>query len=126
LRRAISTAYYAMFHALSTSNADLIAGQDTGQPIRLDHNLPLPQALPCREPTLRLATSLQPTNPTLAVAIAGIKRQRENADYNPSVTFGQNQVITWIDRSHRTIIDFNSASPHAGSMATAATLADQQ
>ena len=26
LRRAISTAYYAMFHALATSNADCIVG----------------------------------------------------------------------------------------------------
>ena len=26
LRRAVSTAYYAMFHALATSNADLIVG----------------------------------------------------------------------------------------------------
>ena len=29
LRRAISTAYYAMFHALATSNADLIVGPRT-------------------------------------------------------------------------------------------------
>ena len=29
LRRAISTAYYAMFHALATSNADLIVGART-------------------------------------------------------------------------------------------------
>ena len=27
LRRAISTAYYALFHTLAASNADLIAGQ---------------------------------------------------------------------------------------------------
>jgi uncharacterized protein (UPF0332 family) len=26
LRRAISTAYYAMFHALANSNADLVVG----------------------------------------------------------------------------------------------------
>ncbi len=29
LRRAVSTAYYAMFHALATSNADLIVGART-------------------------------------------------------------------------------------------------
>ena len=29
LRRAVSTAYYAMFHALATSNADLIVDRRT-------------------------------------------------------------------------------------------------
>ncbi len=29
LRRAVSTTYYAMFHALTTSNADLIVGPRT-------------------------------------------------------------------------------------------------
>ena len=81
LRRAVSTAYYAMFHALATSNADLIAG---------------------------------------------IKRQRENADYNPNVTFVQNQVITWIDRAQQAIIDFNAASPQERAMVAVATLAGQR
>ena len=31
-RRAISTAYYAMFHALLQNNADMLYGQETGQP----------------------------------------------------------------------------------------------
>lgn len=31
-RRAISTAYYAMFHALMENNADMLYGQETGQP----------------------------------------------------------------------------------------------
>ena len=31
-RRAISTAYYAMFHALPENNANMLYGRETGQP----------------------------------------------------------------------------------------------
>lgn len=127
LRRAISTAYYAMFHALAASNADLIVGPRT-QANQSDWTT-----------TYRSLRHFRAENPlygwphlfsqpiqNFAVVIAGIKRQRENADYNPNATFVQTQVITWIDRAQRAIIDFNAASPQERSMVAAATLAGQR
>ena len=48
-----------------------------------------------------------------AVTVAGMKGQREDADYNPDASFIQIKVNTWIDRAEQAIIDFNNASPHA-------------
>ena len=127
LRRAVSTADYAMFHALATSNADLIAGPKT-QANQSDWTT-----------TYRSLRHFRAENPlygwphlfsqpiqNFAVIIAGIKRQRENADYNPNVTFVQNQVITWIERAQQAIIDFNAASPQERAMVAVATLAGQR
>ena len=127
LRRAVSTAYYAMFHALATSNADLIVGT------KVQANQSNWIA------TYRSLRHFRAENPLhgwphlfsqpirgFAVVIAGIKRQRENADYNPVVNFAHNQVITWIDRAEQAIIAFNAASPQERSMVAIATLAGQR
>ena len=58
-----------------------------------------------------------------ASAIAAIKGQREEADYNPGAVFTQSQVITWIDRAEQAIRDFSAAPPQERSMAAIATLA---
>ena len=127
LRRAISTAYYAMFHALATSNANLVVGTKTA----VNRS--------AWTTTYRSLRHFRAENPlygwphlfsspvqNFAVTIAGIKKQREDADYNPDVSFAQNQVITWIDRAERAIIDFNTASTQERSMVAIATLAGQR
>ena len=127
LRRAVSTAYYAMFHALATSNADLIVGPKT----------------PANESrwiaTYRSLRHFRAENPlhgwphlfsqpvrNFALVIGGIKTERENADYNPNVNFVQNEVITWINSAERAIINFNAASPQERAMVAIATLAGQR
>ncbi len=127
LRRAISTAYYAMFHALATSNANLLEGQRT----------PANQSAWTR--TYRSLRHFRAENPLygwphlfsppvqdFAVIIAGIKRQREDADYNPDASFALNQAVTWIDRAEQAIIDFNAASTQERTMVAIATLAGQR
>ena len=127
LRRAISTAYYAMFHALAISNANLVVAQRT------------PANQSAWTTTYRSLRHFRAENPlygwphlfslpvqNFAIIIAGIKRQREDADYNPDTSFAQNQVITWIDRAEQAIIDFNAASPQERSMVAIATLAGQR
>ena len=124
LRRATSTAYYAMFHTLATSNADLIEGprtpnnqQDWTRTYRsLQHNRAA--NMHRRWPHL-FSTPIQ----DFASAIAAIKGQREEADYNPGAVFTQSQVITWIDRAEQAIRDFSAAPPQERSMAAIATLA---
>ena len=127
LRRAVSTAYYAMFHALANSNADLIAGPQT----------PANQAN--WTATYRSLRHYRAENPLhgwphlfsqpvqdFAAVIAVAKQRRENADYNPDVNFTQAQVVTWIDRAEQAIIDFNAASPQERAMVAIATLAGQR
>lgn len=127
LRRATSTAYYAMFHALATSNADLIAGTKSstnqGEWTAVYRSLRHYRA----ENPLHGWTGLfsQPVQ-RFANVIGSVKKRRENADYNPDVVFYQNEVIVLIDRAERAIIDFNVASPQERSMVAIATLAGQR
>ena len=127
LRRAASTAYYAMFHALAASNADLIVGSKST--MNQDD----------WTTTYRSLRHFRAENPlhgwphlfsskvqNFAVVIGNIKKWREEADYNPDVIFFQYQVNTWIDRAEQAILDFNAASPQERSMVAIATLAGQR
>lgn len=127
LRRAVSTAYYAMFHALATSNADLIVGAKT--PANQSNWIATYRSLrhfraqnPLHGWPHLFSTPVQ----NFAVVIAGIKEERENADYNPNANFTQNQVVSWIDSAERAIIEFNAASPQERAMVAIATLAGRR
>ena len=124
LRRAISTAYYAMFHALATSNADLIVGQKT--PTNQGNWTSTYRSLRhfrAENPLYGWPHLFSPPVQNFAIIIAGMKRQREDADYNPDVNFAQNQVNTWINRAEQAIMDFSAASQQERSMVAIATLA---
>ena len=127
LRRAVSAAYYAMFHALASSNADILVGPRT------------PANQSDWTATYRSLRHYRAENPLhgwphlfsqpvqdFADVIESMKRQREHADYNPEVTFAQNQVINWIDRAERAIIGFNAASRQERAMVAIATLAGRR
>ena len=127
MRRAISTAYYAMLHALASSNADILVGPRT------------PANQSDWTATYRSLSHFRAANPLhgwphlfsppvrgFANTIESMKQQRENADYNPEVTFAQNQVIYWIDRTEQSIIDFNAASQQERAMVAIATLAGRR
>ena len=124
LRRAVSTAYYAMFHALTTSNADLIVGLRTlaneSDWIATYRSL---QHYRAENPLHGWPHLFTPQMQNFAVVIGIIKRRRENADYNPATNFEQNQVLIWINRAEQAIIDFNAASPQERAMVAIATLA---
>jgi uncharacterized protein (UPF0332 family) len=127
LRRAISTAYYAMFHAMAASNANLLVGQKT--PSNQSNWTSTYRSLRhfrAENPLYGWPHLFSPPVQNFAIIIAGIKRQREDADYNPDASFTQNQVITWIDRAEQAIIDFNNASSQERSMVAIATLAGQR
>ena len=128
LRRAVSTAYYAMFHTLATSNADLIHGPKTptNQTAWTTTYRSLRHA--------RAGSMLQQSWPHLfspavrnfAFIIEGLKIQRENADYNPDASFTQQQVVTRIANAEQAIADFNSAPLQERALAAIATLAGQR
>lgn len=127
LRRAISTAYYAMFHALAISNADLIVGART--PANQSDWIATYRSLQhyrAENPLHGWPHLFSPPVQNFAFVIGGIKRRRENADYNPVMDFAQNEVITWIDFAERAIIEFNAASPQERAMVAIATLAGRR
>ena len=127
LRRAISTAYYAMFHALTTSNADLIVGPRT--PANESGWIATYRSLRhyrAENPLHGWPHLFSPPLRNFAIVIGGIKAERENADYNPAANFAQNQVIAWINRAERAINDFNAASTQERAMVAIATLAGRR
>ena len=127
LRRAISTAYYAMFHALASSNADIIVGTKT-RANQSDWTVIYRSLRHFRaeNPLYGWPHLFSQPIQNFAVIIAGIKRQREDADYNPDASFDQDQVATWIDRAEQAILDFNTSTAQERSMVAIATLAGQR
>lgn len=108
LRRAISTAYYAMFHALAASNADCI--------VEPPHNPITEQAWPrvYRGLEHRAAKTLLRHHGNLFSAQARhfdnifgqLQDVRHIADYDPSQTFTPAQAAAWINRAEVAILDF--------------------
>ena len=127
LRRAVSTTYYAMFHVLTTSNADLLAGprmpDNESEWIETYRSL---QHYRAENPLHGWPHLFSPPLRNFAFVIGSIKRRREDADYNPVMDFVQNDVITWIDSAERAIIDFNAASSQERAMVAIATLAGRR
>jgi hypothetical protein len=108
LRRAISTAYYAMFHALATSNADCIIGspQDAitlhawDRVYRgLEHGLAKDQ-LQQDQQLFSQETS------RFGRAFGQLQDVRRLADYHPIEIFTEEQASTWIERAEEAIRDF--------------------
>lgn len=113
LKRAISTAYYAMFHALCSSNANLVAGLSTDPPTReawtrtyrsLDH----------RPASNRLAGTRRLADPAVrqfAIAFALLQEHRLTADYDPHSKFLRNEVSDLIDIAETATTALMSTTP---------------
>ena len=115
LKRAISTAYYAMFHALCNSNANLVAGLSNDPTAReawtrtyrnLDHG-------PARNRLAGARTFQGPAVQQFVRAFALLQEQRQNADYDPHSRYLRGQVVILIDLAE---------SATEGLMTTAATV----
>ena len=112
LRRAISTAYYAMFHALAASNADCIIGTSNDPLSRhawdrvyrgLEHGTSRAQ--------LREGRRLfSPDTRWFGDTFGRLQEIRQKADYDHAETFTANLAITWIDRAEEAIRGFMPAS----------------
>ncbi|MDE2938878.1 MAG: hypothetical protein OXR67_08150 [Chloroflexota bacterium] len=100
IRRTISTAYYAAFHALTASNADVLAGTGAGQlPSEaflrayrgLNHGYARTQLLQNRH--------LLSTNGRIfADNFCQLQDERVQADYNPRVSFTPESAGVWLDK----------------------------
>ena len=108
LRRAVSTAYYAVFHALANSNADCLIGPPTDPLLEhawhrvrrgLDHN----QARRNLEQDLhRFSSPVQ----EFVTTFAGLQDARHAADYDARRQFTVTETFSWIDLAEEAITDF--------------------
>ena len=84
MRRALSTLYYAMFHFLAKSNADLLAGAAVGRSYwttvyrSLDHRK---ARVRCKEAVSNNQFSVNVTD--FARTFGTMQARRHSADYNP-------------------------------------------
>ena len=108
LRRAVSTAYYAMFHALASSNADCLVGTPH-DPLTehawsricrgLNHNT-------ARRNLLQDQGLFSLPVRQFAAEFAQIQDLRHQADYDPNKTFTLSETLHWIGRAEAAIAGF--------------------
>ena len=108
LKRAVSSAYYAMFHALCRSNADAIVGRRDSAVSSLAWNRTY-RALDHRQAKNRLERvkqqlPIQARN--FAIRFAILQDLRHSADYDPDSTFERVEVIYLLDTANTAIEDF--------------------
>ena len=108
IRRAISSAYYALFHALATSNADVLIGPPQDQKTAeawtrvyrsLNHG-PAKQALRRHRQEFSLGSQI------FADTFSDLQNQRHSADYDPNAVFTGNQPTIWLAEAEVAIIDY--------------------
>ena len=98
IRRAISCAYYAEFHALAATNADILIGtpRDTTSAEAwtrvyrgLDHGT-------AQRELQRHRQEFSPVAQEFTDTFIGLQRLRHSADYDPSVVFTGFQAAVWL------------------------------
>ena len=108
LRRAVSIAYYAVFHTLAASNAELIAGQPQSSMSayawervyrRLDHGR-------ARNNLRAVLNRLSPTGEYFARTFIDLQDRRQEADYDPNFTISPSDTVNIITQAETAIRDF--------------------
>ena len=116
LRRAVSTAYYALFHALASCCADLLVGVDLARKDHPRHVLWIQtyRALDHSDTKRRCEKHIVRTFPIpiqeFANQFANMQKNRHDADYNPDASFTPDQVLKLIDETEVRITDFQNVS----------------
>ena len=116
LRRAVSCAYYAIFHTLCRAYADTMAGpyisSQLGQELwnmayrTLDHG---PIRNKCND-----AGSMSRFSPDIrrfAITLVNLQQRRHEADYDLGTIFDHTQVTQIIDDADDALAGFNNAPP---------------
>ena len=122
LRRAVSTAYYALFHALAHCCADMVVGSTRSgrsqaawnQTYRaLEHGLARNQ---CNNRSMirRFPTEIE----GFGKQFVEMQQRRHFADYDPETSFLREEVMQMIDETESVITTFN-AVPNADKRAFA-------
>lgn len=114
LRRAVSSVYYALFHAIAQSNADTLVGvdpqtRDLGawrQTYRaLEHRYARQRCIMARR-NPRFTLPVQ----RLADHFVTMQEHRHRADYDPDATFSRSEVLAAITQIDAVIADFRAVA----------------
>lgn len=114
LRRAISSIYYAMFHCMTSNNADRIVGSSTSdrdRPVWLQ----IYRALEHRTAKNRCKDQMVRQFPLgirdFAEVFETMHELRETADYNPEALFSVDEVWYWSKVVYSVIESFEATPP---------------
>ena len=116
LRRAVSCAYYAMFHTLAASNANSLAGASPAdqQGWAWQRTYRAADHRPTRNKLSR--TSLDGRFPRVIHLFGEVftlaQQARHSADYDPRSEFLPTDVAGLIDKAEVAIADFNQTPDH--------------
>lgn len=102
LRRAISTAYYAMFHALAESNANALIGSssDSRNSSEWTRTYRAINHGTARSQMIALSTNQFPDSiADFAETFVDLQAQRNDADYNPLSVFTRSETTAAISRA---------------------------
>ena len=110
LKKAVSAAYYALFHALCYSNANVLIGSSaraarlpgwTRTYRALDHNA-------ARDRLLQHHSGASPAVQSFGTAFSVLQANRHRADYDPGARFYRANTVSLIDRAEDAIRAFLS------------------
>lgn len=128
LRRAISTAYYAVFHTLAASNAELIAGQPQSSASayawervyrRLDHGR-------ARNNLRAVLNLLSPTGAFFARTFIELQDLRQEADYDPNFSITRTRTVNVIAQAEAAVRDFAQLTQEERRLLAAQSMFDRR
>ena len=112
LRRAISSAYYALFHTLALCGANTLVGAARANRRHLEWiqvYRALEHGYARNQCNNRVAMSrFPPEIRRLGDLFVFMQRERQDADYDPNATFSRTQVVSLIEETARIIADFEN------------------
>ena len=108
IRRAISTTYYAVFHALTASNAETLMGSAGDVPtaeawLRIYRGLDHGQA---RRQLQQRQAGFSVETQAFSDLFCDLQIERHNADYNPAASFTAQSASNWVMKAEVVISDF--------------------
>ena len=113
LRRAISTAYYALFHSLALSCADTLIGTNPNNrpQVLWEQTYRTLEHGPARERCVGRMIGIFPQDiQSFAAQFADMQSQRYDADYKPSAQFSQPEVVRLINETDIRIAAFENTA----------------
>ena len=128
MRRAISTAYYALFHTLAASNAELIAGQPQSNLSsyawervyrRLDHGRD-------RNNLRGILDQLSQTGENFVHTFIDLQDRRQEADHDPGATITLTRTLNIIASADVAIRYFAQLSEEERRLIAAQSLFDRR
>ena len=115
LRRAISAAYYAMFHTLALCGANTLVGAarvNRNQPEWIQVYRSLEHGYARNQCNNRAVMDRFPLEiQDFGVLFARIQRERQAADYDPNASFSRYRVRRFVNEATRVIAAFENADP---------------